>query len=63
VTDLAALWHSHGKNADALELLVPVHDWFREGDDTHDIRRARDIRAAIAGGADTEPPAVSTGQS
>lgn len=62
-TDLAALWHAHGRNTDALELLVPVHDWFREGDDTHDIRHARDIRAVIAGCVDTEPPAVSTGQS
>lgn len=55
-TGLAALWHTHGKSGDALNLLAPIHDWFREGHDTHDLKQACDLRIAAAGCADADRP-------
>jgi predicted ATPase len=55
-TGLAALWHTHGKSGDALDLLAPIHDWFREGHDTHDLKQACDLRIAAAGCADADRP-------
>jgi tetratricopeptide (TPR) repeat protein len=38
---LARLWHSHGKTAEARDLLAPVYDWFTEGFDTRDLKDAK----------------------
>ena len=40
-TDLARLWHAQGKSADARALLAPVYEWFTEGFETADLRRAK----------------------
>jgi predicted ATPase len=55
-TDLAALWHSHGRSEDAFELIAPIYDWFGEGHDCQDIERARDVRTAASGRADADRP-------
>jgi len=39
--DLAALWNSHGRREDALNLLLPVHGWFTEGFGTQDLQEAK----------------------
>jgi predicted ATPase/class 3 adenylate cyclase len=39
--DLAALWHDQGRRQDALNLLLPVYDWFTEGFDTQDLKEAK----------------------
>src|ERR1700760_4266340 len=36
-TNLARLWQSQGKRADAYELLAPVHGWFTEGFGSRDL--------------------------
>jgi tetratricopeptide (TPR) repeat protein len=36
--DLAALWKEHGKRAEAIDLLAPLHAAFTEGFDTQDLR-------------------------
>ena len=38
---LAHLWHAHGKNAEARELLAPDYGWFTEGFDTLDLKEAK----------------------
>ncbi len=47
-TSLARLRRSQGRKAEALELLRPVHDWFSEGLDTHDLRQAKAVLDALA---------------
>jgi len=39
-TSLARLWRDAGRAEDARSLLAPVHGWFTEGFDTHDLRAA-----------------------
>jgi predicted ATPase len=50
-TALAALWHSRDRSEEAFKLIAPIHDWFREGHETQDLERARDIRLAVSGSA------------
>jgi predicted ATPase len=41
-TDLAQLWQAQGKSADTRALLAPVYyEWFTEGFQTADLRRAK----------------------
>lgn len=40
-TDLAELLRDHGELDRARALLAPVHDWFKEGFETLDLKRAR----------------------
>jgi predicted ATPase len=46
-TSLAELWRAQGKLDEARELLGPICDWFEEGAETADLRRARDLRSAL----------------
>src|SRR5207244_9678916 len=39
--DLAALWIGQGRRDDALAFLAPIHAWFTEGFDTHDLTEAQ----------------------
>jgi predicted ATPase/class 3 adenylate cyclase len=39
--DLAALWIGQGRRNEALAFLAPIHAWFTEGFDTHDLKQAR----------------------
>ena len=39
--DLAALWISQGRRDEALAFLAPIHAWFTEGFDTHDLKEAK----------------------
>ena len=38
---LARLWRSQGKEQQARELLAPVYEWFTEGFDTRDLKKAK----------------------
>jgi predicted ATPase len=40
-TSLARLWQGQGRANKALEMLVPVFDWFTEGFDTADLKAAK----------------------
>jgi predicted ATPase len=40
-TDLARLWRERDRNGEARGLLTPVYEWFREGFDTPDLKRAK----------------------
>jgi predicted ATPase len=40
-TSLARLWSDRGKRQTARDLLAPVYDWFTEGFDTSDLRKAK----------------------
>jgi len=40
-TSLGRLWHDQGKQAEARDLLAPVHGWFTEGFDTSDLKDAK----------------------
>ena len=35
------MWQSQGKREDARDLLKPIYDWFTEGFDTKDLKKAR----------------------
>lgn len=48
-TGLATFWHSHNRTEEARRLIEPIYDWFGEGKDTEDLRRARDLKAAVSG--------------
>lgn len=39
--DLVALWISQGRRDEALAFLAPIHAWFTEGFDTHDLKEAK----------------------
>ncbi len=41
VTSLVQLWRDQGKTGEARELLAPVYDWFTEGFDTADLKKAK----------------------
>jgi class 3 adenylate cyclase/predicted ATPase len=45
---LARLWRDQGKRREARDLLAPVHAWFTEGFDTHDLREAKSLLATLA---------------
>ena len=38
---LARHWNSHGKTAEACDLLKPIYEWFTEGFDTPDLIEAK----------------------
>src|SRR5262249_37761074 len=38
---MARLWREQGKRNEARDLLAPVHEWFTEGFDTLDLKRAK----------------------
>ena len=40
-TNLARLWHQHGRTEPARELLAPLYGRFTEGFDTPDLRAAK----------------------
>ena len=44
---LATLWQSSAREAEAVDVLAPIHDWFTEGLDTPDLRRAKDLLLAL----------------
>ena len=47
-TSLARLWGEEGRRAEARDLLAPVYDWFTEGFDTADLRRAKALIDRLA---------------
>ncbi|MGY4625277.1 adenylate/guanylate cyclase domain-containing protein [Bradyrhizobium sp. USDA 4486] len=47
VTSLAELWRTQGRAEEARALLEPILHWFEEGAETADLRRARDVQAAL----------------
>ncbi|MCK1757066.1 AAA family ATPase [Bradyrhizobium sp. 137] len=46
-TSLAELWRRQGRIDEARTLLEPICDWFDEGTETADLKRARDCRRAL----------------
>ena len=42
-TNLARLWQSQSKRAEARDLLAPVYNWFTEGFDTKDLQEAKTL--------------------
>jgi predicted ATPase len=46
-TSLAALWETQGRFSEARGLLAPIYDWFKEGTDTEDLRRARAAQISL----------------
>ena len=42
-TSLARLWHKQGKRTEAKKLLQAIYDWFTEGFDTVDLKKAREL--------------------
>lgn len=47
-TDLAQLWQTQGKAAEAHDLLAPIYGWFTEGVDTVDLKEARALLDELA---------------
>ena len=47
-TSLARLWQWQGRNDEAVELLLPVYDWFTEGFDTRDLKEAKALLDELA---------------
>ena len=47
-TDLARLWHQHGRTEPARELLAPLYGRFTEGFDTADLRAAKTLLNHLA---------------
>lgn len=45
---MARLWRDQGKRDEARDLLTPVYNWFTEGFDTHDLKEAKALLAALA---------------
>ena len=45
---LARLLRDQGKQAEARELLAPVHGWFTEGFDTADLKDAKGLLDELA---------------
>jgi len=39
--DTAELWIAQNKREQARDFLAPIHAWFTEGFDTHDLRQAK----------------------
>ena len=46
-TSLAAHWETQGRFNEARSLLAPIYDWFKEGTDTEDLRRARAAQISL----------------
>jgi len=42
------LWRDQGKHEEARDLLVPVYDWFTEGFETADLKKANVLLEAFA---------------
>lgn len=40
-TSLARLWEDQGKREKAADVLAPIYEWFTEGFDTADLKRAK----------------------
>ena len=40
---LALLWHNQGRNEEARDILLPIYDWFTEGQQTPDLTEARTL--------------------
>ena len=40
---LARLYHNHGSDGEACDLLAPVYAWFTEGLDTRDLVEAKEL--------------------
>lgn len=47
VMSLSALWQTQGKRDEAREMLQAVYDWFTEGFDTADLKRANKLLNAL----------------
>jgi predicted ATPase len=47
-TSLAHLWSDQRRNEDARNLLAPVYNWFTEGFDALDLRKARALLTSLA---------------
>ena len=45
---LARLWRDQGKRVEARELLAPVYEWFTEGLDTRDLKKAKALLEELA---------------
>ena len=48
VMSLARLWRDQGKRDEARGLLAPVYNWFIEGFDTDDLKKAKILLDALA---------------
>lgn len=48
-TSLAQLWRDRHRQKEARDLLAPVYDWFAEGLDTPDLRRAKALLGELTG--------------
>jgi class 3 adenylate cyclase/predicted ATPase len=46
-TSLAKFWQTQGRPGEARALLGPICGWFNEGNETLDVRRARDTHSAL----------------
>jgi predicted ATPase len=46
---LARLWAEQGKQAEARKVLVPIYNWFTEGFDTADLKKAGALLDQLAG--------------
>jgi predicted ATPase len=58
-TSLAGLWQGQGKTDDAHALLAPICDWFTEGFDTPDLKRAKALLDQLASIRETDGRAFS----
>ena len=47
-TSLARLWQSSAREAEAAEVLTPVYEWFTEGFETADLRRAQTLLEEVS---------------
>jgi class 3 adenylate cyclase/predicted ATPase len=47
-TSLATLLQAQGRSDEARGAIEPIYGWFTEGPDTSDLRRARDVLAALS---------------
>jgi predicted ATPase len=45
---LCRLWQEQGRLVEALELLSVIYDWFTEGFDTPDLRRAEEVLSTLS---------------
>jgi predicted ATPase len=45
---MARLWCKQGKREQARDLLAPVHGWFTQGFDTHDLKQSKRLLNELA---------------
>ena len=45
---MARLWRDQGRRNEARDLLAPVYDWFTEGFDTLDLKKAKTLLKELA---------------